>query len=276
MIIYKATNNINGKIYVGQTTLSLEERKKYHKISSKTQDTYFYRAIRKYGWENFSWEIIDETAKTEDELDMLEEHYIALFDCFDNKEVGYNCQSGGKRFRITEEERKNRSERAKGSKNPMYQKYPHKGKKFSQEHKDRISKSLIGREHPTTKGGNNPSAKKIINITTNTIYDCIRDANKALGLKEKSHSIQDSIKNNTLCCNCKFDFYDETKDYSKENTEFNPSNKSRKRIIDDEGNIYTSIAKAAEAYGCSRKVVREVCNGLREDYNGKIWKHYIE
>lgn len=49
MLIYKATNKINGKIYIGQTHKSLEERKMCHKHDSKNIDTYFYRAIRKYG-----------------------------------------------------------------------------------------------------------------------------------------------------------------------------------------------------------------------------------
>lgn len=49
MLIYKATNNINGKIYIGQTTKTLEERKKYHKRDSKRIDNLFYRAIRKCG-----------------------------------------------------------------------------------------------------------------------------------------------------------------------------------------------------------------------------------
>lgn len=54
MIIYKATNKINGKVYIGQSHKSLEERMRRHKNDSIRQDSYFYRAIRKYGWENFS------------------------------------------------------------------------------------------------------------------------------------------------------------------------------------------------------------------------------
>lgn len=54
MIVYKATNNINNKVYIGITTKTLEHRKSIHKKDSKTKDTYFYKAIRKYGFENFS------------------------------------------------------------------------------------------------------------------------------------------------------------------------------------------------------------------------------
>ena len=71
MIIYKATNKINGKVYIGQSHKSLEERMRRHKNDSTRQDSYFYRAIRKYGWENFSWEVID-IAETDEELDQKE------------------------------------------------------------------------------------------------------------------------------------------------------------------------------------------------------------
>lgn len=79
IIIYKATNNINGKIYIGQTIHSLEYRKKQHENSINTkhsQKRAFVKAIKKYGKENFSWEIIDDSAKTLEELDLLEIYYI--------------------------------------------------------------------------------------------------------------------------------------------------------------------------------------------------------
>ena len=56
MIIYKATNTANGKIYIGLTTLSLERRKIEHfwKANSSNKPYHFYNAIRKYGWNAFS------------------------------------------------------------------------------------------------------------------------------------------------------------------------------------------------------------------------------
>ena len=57
---------INGKIYIGLTTKTLEERVKYHERDSLRMDTYFYRAIKKYGFDSFKWEIIDDSAKSMD------------------------------------------------------------------------------------------------------------------------------------------------------------------------------------------------------------------
>lgn len=70
MIVYKATNKINNKVYIGITTKTLEHRKRIHIRDSKTKDTYFYRALRKYSENNFEWEIID-SAETMEELEEL-------------------------------------------------------------------------------------------------------------------------------------------------------------------------------------------------------------
>ena len=62
MIIYKVTNIINNKIYIGQTIHSLNIRKSQHERSHEYEyKTAFSNAIKKYGKENFIWEIIYET-----------------------------------------------------------------------------------------------------------------------------------------------------------------------------------------------------------------------
>ena len=92
MIIYKVTNKINGKIYIGQTIRTLEQRKWQHLNAAKGGcKTHFYNAIRKYGEDNFIFEVIDE-ASTLVELNELERYYIKKFDCINN---GYNMVDGG-------------------------------------------------------------------------------------------------------------------------------------------------------------------------------------
>ena len=56
--IYKITNNINGKVYIGETTRTVQIRWNQHKTRARnTQFTeYLYNAMRKYGIENFSAE----------------------------------------------------------------------------------------------------------------------------------------------------------------------------------------------------------------------------
>ena len=97
MIIYKATNTINGKVYVGQTINSLEHRKSGHERdarSEKKTTVYFHNALIKHGFENFDWEVLKECTSQE-ELDYYEDYYIKKYDSR-NKEKGYNLKSGGK------------------------------------------------------------------------------------------------------------------------------------------------------------------------------------
>lgn len=91
MYIYKITCKVNNKIYIGQTTETLEKRFNRHMGYQKdTHDTKFYRAVRKYGVENFYIELIAQ-ATSKEELDNLEEHYIQKYQAI---EKGYNTSLG--------------------------------------------------------------------------------------------------------------------------------------------------------------------------------------
>jgi len=109
--IYLITNPINGKVYVGQT-LNYMKRMNGHKNSGKTPKYYFNYAIRKYGWENFTKEILIDDVPEED-LDNLEINYIDFYNSF-KREKGYNLTIGGggaSGYRHTEEQRMAKSKR---------------------------------------------------------------------------------------------------------------------------------------------------------------------
>lgn len=92
MIIYKVTNTINKKVYIGKTTKLLKERKKTHyKISRTSIKTKLYCALRKYEENVFVWEEIAR-CNNEDDLNDLEIFFIKKFDSFKN---GYNMTYGG-------------------------------------------------------------------------------------------------------------------------------------------------------------------------------------
>lgn len=93
-IIYKIKNIENGKIYIGQTIHSLGHRRWKHKNKSKTKRNYFYDSIRKYGWENFEWSIIDQ-AYSREEIDEKEKDWIWFYNSTE-KEHGYNNSVGGR------------------------------------------------------------------------------------------------------------------------------------------------------------------------------------
>lgn len=95
--IYIFTNKINKKQYVGQS-IQIEERYNQHKRNhlnpnDKEYHTAFYRALRKYGFENFSFQILIQNDNyTQTDLNDLEIFYIDKFDTYYN---GYNETKGG-------------------------------------------------------------------------------------------------------------------------------------------------------------------------------------
>lgn len=92
MLIYKITNDINSKIYIGQTTKTLQERIDNHRNSFISGvNTHLYNAMRKYGWDKFHFEIIVEV-HDKDLLNQLEAYFISIYDTIKN---GYNMAPGG-------------------------------------------------------------------------------------------------------------------------------------------------------------------------------------
>ena len=87
--IYKITNKINGKSYIG-LSINIEERFKEHYRQDKEKGKVLYSAFQKYGIENFDFSII-ELCSTE-ELNEKEKYWIAYYDTYNN---GYNATLGG-------------------------------------------------------------------------------------------------------------------------------------------------------------------------------------
>lgn len=92
--VYCATNLVNGKKYIGKTVGSLECRKSGHTWDTlKGSPLYFHRALRKYGFENFEWDIL---FVGDDEEILLKVEMIEI--CSEGTMVpaGYNMTAGGR------------------------------------------------------------------------------------------------------------------------------------------------------------------------------------
>ena len=163
MWIYKITNLINNKIYIGQTIRPIQDRFHRHinDALNNILDTHFARAIRKYGKNNFIIEQIDQ-AQTQDELNKKEQYWIQYYNSVQN---GYNetdaiSKCGGNT-------------------------YQSKTEKEMEVIKEKIRQTKLCAK--------NPMAKKIkrINIVTNEIdiFDTIISCAKACGIKNGKTSI---------------------------------------------------------------------------------------
>lgn len=146
-VIYKITNNVNGKLYVGQTTRGIEKRWKEH-CQPSSECSVIKRAVSKHGKDNFSIEIVAE-GNSLAELNILEEKLIIDLGCRYPK--GYNLQMGGSNHTHSEI-----------SKRLMSQKQV--GRIQSKETREKIRAKAIGRKHSAEfiknrLGDKNPNAK---------------------------------------------------------------------------------------------------------------------
>ena len=100
MLIYKITNLINNKCYIGQTIKTAEQRWKEHQSHAfgshpNDQNKTLYKAIRKYGLENFTFEVLQDNIETFEQLDKAEIYWIDYYNSFVK---GYNENFGGQQY----------------------------------------------------------------------------------------------------------------------------------------------------------------------------------
>jgi group I intron endonuclease len=156
--IYKSVNTKTGKIYIGFDS-NWPNRVRIHKSASKKQDSKFYRAIRKYDWNNFEWSVIYQSKDKQHTLKKMETHFINEYDSMKN---GYNSTLGGDGtfgYKVSDKTKKLISEGNKVSKphTPEHNKKigdANRGKKrkpLSDEMKLKISQATKGIPRPMSE-----------------------------------------------------------------------------------------------------------------------------
>ena len=197
--IYKITNSINGKVYIGQTIIGFDKR--YKGSIKNTHNEHLKRAIEKYGEENFIIEKEYDFANSQEELNELEIKYIYEFNSIDNR-CGYNKTTGGESYTFTqeikdkiseskkgctlsEETREKLSEMRKGEGNSMY------GKHHTEETKNKIKVARANQENPMlgkhhteeTKNKIAEKRSKKVQCHTGEKFDSALEASKWCNLK---------------------------------------------------------------------------------------------
>lgn len=90
--IYKATNSINGKSYIGFDSAWPKRMNRHLENANYNREGKFYDAIRKYGWDKFQWEILYQSEDKKHTLNVMEPHFIKEHNTFNQ---GYNMTEGG-------------------------------------------------------------------------------------------------------------------------------------------------------------------------------------
>lgn len=216
MVIYKITNLIDGKVYIGQTTQTIDARIREHKKRIKSgRDCPLYSAIRVFGWEAFSIEVIDKAA-TRTELNEKEVYWIAKYNCV--TPLGYNLTKGGSGtlgYRHTDKDKSKmralKQGMYEGENNPFY------GKHHSKEQIEKWKSQRKGRQLTQTWKENISKTRKripIVDIDTGEVFESARHVARYYG-KNPDHGSSGSVSK--VCrkvpkfitfCGHRFEFYD--------------------------------------------------------------------
>lgn len=202
--IYKITNLINNKPYIGKTGKTLEKRWKEHYYEArrwqKCTDTgtafgynsRLYPAMAKYGYENFKIQLLEEVSSIK-EMNQREQDWI---DFYDSRNTGYNIAAGGhggfflgckhtpealEKLRIASTGRKLSPEaRASAANN-------RRGKKVSAEGRERMRQAKLGKKTGShsaewNKRISEGQVNEIICVETATVYRNIAEASRQTGI----------------------------------------------------------------------------------------------
>jgi group I intron endonuclease len=180
--IYKITNTVTNKVYIGQTKQSITRRLKQHLYDSKRTDTKLSRSIRKYGIDSFKIEVIVSGEFNRDFSDELERHYIQLFSSTVDT-CGYNIKPGGNSVPMSQETKYKISLKLRGMKMPIrchYSDVDRYGLNKAEEVK--LKRSL------THVGALNPKSVKVKIVEIDKTFDTIKDAAAFLNIHWKTLS----------------------------------------------------------------------------------------
>lgn len=289
--VYKHTNKINNKVYIGQTCQKPEYR--WGKNGNNyIQCPYFWKAIQKYGWENFQHEIL-ETDIPQNKINEREQFYILQYESY-KEDRGYNCSKGGQNCPNTISEatrEKYRENMKKRWEQPGYKEYfsqlmkdkyadeqyynSHVRAQLSEEHRKAIKEATINTSHWNEKA--------VICLETNEIYKSSGEAGRILQIN--SNNIRSVCTGERRTAGgYHWLFVEDDNEENRKKRLAKPEGNGIKVICIQTGQIFNSAKDASKWCGLkSATSISSVCNGTRKTA-GKhpitkeplTWKKYIE
>lgn len=205
-VIYKITNKMNGKIYIGQTMHGFD--KIYNNdICNNSHNIHLKSSIIKYGINSFEFIKVFDVAFSQKELDIKEDIWINFYNSLDSN-FGYNKRTGGNGGKLCKESRlkisKSNKGKFKGEKNPQWGRRgelsPNWGKKHSLETRMKLSKArknISYTEEAKLKMSESHKGKKFSEETKKKMSEAHKD--------KTSYSIKVICKTTNLIFNSAFE-----------------------------------------------------------------------
>lgn len=271
MLIYKITNKINGKVYIGQTLRTLDARWKAHCNDAiyHNSNNLFHNAIVKYGIDAF---IIEELCKadTQEELDALECQFINQLKSLSPD--GYNLKTGGQNGCQFSLESREKMSKAKI------------GTTLSEETKDRMSKTHLERwkseelrqkkSESSKKAWEDPEYRETISKARTEYWsdpanrDKMSQKAKEFTTDEQKAKISIMVKES----HHRPEVQEKLKEHHKN---------LKIKVVDHLGNIYNSLKEAAELNNCNSSTIihsiKKTKTRGKPCYAGhKLWDYYDE
>lgn len=255
--VYIHENKVNGKKYIGITRREVQKRWGYEGSGYKNC-TYFWRAIKKYGWNNFLHEVLFQNLTGKEAIE-LEKILIKTFKA-NNKNYGYNITPGGSYTgQIKESTRKKFRDLGKG-------------RTLSDEIRRKISKHV-----PDRKGKNNPmygihldKGRPILCLNNGIEYKSVHEIITTLNLKEGGiRAVLAKRQNSTN------GYHFVYKDEYNANEYYSLSINGGKEIIcTDTGEIFLSVQECAAKLGLNESSIVKVCKGKIKSTNGFHFQYW--
>lgn len=265
--IYKIWNEVNDKLYIGQTSQNPQKRWTCHKSDSQNGTTHLYKAMRKYGIEKFHISIIEEVL--DEQLNEREEYWIHYYNSYNN---GYNLTlggEGGKLYDVSKEQVEELwkqglsisdiAEQLQVSRTVI---------------RNRIYDSKLYSEDESQRRGfnarNKNKSKPIIALTDDGIivaqYESSREAAEKIGVSYKA--ISNALRSGRRSGGYRWQYADQEK-----------ANKGKmKKVIQYDllGNkiaTYNSVSEACKLTRAKKTGVYACCNNQQKTSYGFIWKY---
>lgn len=289
--VYKHTAP-NGKVYIGITGGKVKNRwQNGHGYKKQI----FYRAIKKYGWENINHEILFE-GLTKKQAGEMEQHLIEKYDCIIPK--GYNKSKGGEYGALgvhpSDETRKKLSEAHKGYQPSLETRRKlsesNKGRHVSAETRRKIGESFKRTYH------NNPELRKKLSEVRKGIHpspeSCRKNSEAHKGANnwnygkhqsaETRQKISESLKGRHLSIETRQKISEAEKGVNNYNYGKHLSAETRRKIGEanakavicvETGILYSSCTEAAKSIGVVKSAIGNVLHGRRKTAGGYHWKY---